>query len=76
MPTISQHNDSTGKLVFDSEQSDDEVNASGTTSSDDIIKYINDPTLLDELDQDTRQVVEMEIEAYKADQAELQEIHR
>ena len=77
---VLQQDDSTGKLVFDnekhSEESDDEENASGTTSSDDIIKYINDPTLLDELNQDTRQMVEIEFKAYKADQAELLEIQK
>ena len=75
MPIVLHQHDSTGELAFGnekhSEESDDEENASGTTSSDDIIKYINDPTLLDELDHNVRLMVEVEIEAYKADQAEL-----
>ena len=58
MPMVSQQDGSTRKLIFYNEkyteESDDEENASGTTSSDDIIKYINNLTLLDELDQDTR----------------------
>jgi len=41
--------DSIEKIVGDdevySEEGDDEDNAAGTTASDDIIKYTNDPTL-------------------------------
>ena len=69
-PLVPQHQSISPDIE---DENDDDENASGTTSSDDIMRYINDPTLLDELDHEVRLFVEAEIDAYKVSQAELLE---
>ena len=72
-PLVPQHQSISPDIE---DENDDDENASGTTSSDDIMRYINDPTLLDELDHEVRLFVEAEIDAYKVSQAELLENQR